>query len=85
MSDYNNGLRNVKETHISTLPKCHLLMHRKLDGPIYSLKLGGQTLVVLSSPDAVKDLLDKRSNIYSGRPAVFIRDFGEDLNILMRT
>jgi len=28
---------------------------------IYSLKLGGQTLVVLSSPDAVKDLLDKEA------------------------
>ena len=42
-------------------------------------------MVVLSSAGAVKDLLEKRSGIYSARPDVFIREFGDDLNILMRT
>jgi hypothetical protein len=49
------------------------------------LKLGGQTLVVLNSADTVKELLERRSGIYSARPDVFIREFGDDLNILMRT
>jgi hypothetical protein len=62
-----------------------LIYINSLDGPIFSLKLGNQTLVVLSSADSVKDLLDKRSGIYSGRPPLFIRDYGDDLNILMRT
>jgi hypothetical protein len=36
-------------------------------GPVYSLILGTKVLVVLSSDVAVKDLLDKRSAIYSDR------------------
>jgi len=34
--------------------------------------LGTKTYVILSSPDAVKDLLDKRSNIYSSRPDMYM-------------
>ncbi|OAG44327.1 hypothetical protein AYO21_01323 [Fonsecaea monophora] len=41
-------------------------------GPIYSLILGTKTMIVLSSDQAVKDLLDKRSGIYSDRPDMFI-------------
>jgi hypothetical protein len=40
--------------------------------PIYSLVLGTKTMIVLSSDTIVKDLLDKRSNIYSDRPDMFI-------------
>jgi hypothetical protein len=36
-------------------------------GDVYSLILGTQTWVVLSSDTAIKDLLDKRSAIYSSR------------------
>ena len=36
--------------------------------PVYSLMLGTKTFIVLSSDVAIKDLLDKRSNIYSSRP-----------------
>jgi hypothetical protein len=42
-------------------------------------------MIVLNSADVVKDLLDKRSGNYSGRMPMFIREFGDDLNILMRT
>ena len=49
-----------------------------------SLKLGTQDMIVLSSDKVVRDLIDKRSGIYSGRMDVFIREFGEDLNILMK-
>jgi hypothetical protein len=40
--------------------------------PIYSLILGTKTYIVLSSPTAVKDLLDKKSNIYSSRPEMYL-------------
>ncbi|KAI0856011.1 cytochrome P450 [Xylaria cubensis] len=41
-------------------------------GPIYSLILGTQTMIVLSSDQAVKDLLDRRSGIYSSRPDMYL-------------
>ena len=41
-------------------------------GPVYSLILGSSVMIVLSSDQAIKDLLDKRSNIYSSRPPVYI-------------
>ncbi|KAG9598982.1 putative cytochrome P450, partial [Aureobasidium melanogenum] len=41
-------------------------------GPIYSLMLGTRVLIVLSSDQAVKDLLDKRSAIYSAREDMYV-------------
>ncbi|KAK5191325.1 hypothetical protein LTR16_007617, partial [Cryomyces antarcticus] len=41
-------------------------------GPVYSLMLGTKTLIVLSSDVAVKDLLDKRSGIYSSRQDMYV-------------
>jgi len=41
-------------------------------GPVYSLILGTKTLVVLSSDQAVKELLDRRSAIYSSRQEMYI-------------
>lgn len=41
-------------------------------GPVFSLILGTKVLVVLSSDVAVKDLLDKRSGLYSHRPDLYI-------------
>ncbi|CAG7918721.1 unnamed protein product [Penicillium olsonii] len=41
-------------------------------GPIYSLILGTKCLIVLSSDEAVKELLDKRSGLYSHRPEMYI-------------
>lgn len=40
--------------------------------PVYSLILGANVLVVLSSDQAIKDLLDKRSSIYSSRPDMYL-------------
>lgn len=40
--------------------------------PIYSLILGSKVMVVLNTDQAVKDLLDKRSNIYSSRPEMYL-------------
>lgn len=41
-------------------------------GPIYSLILGTKTLVVLSSDQAVKDLLDRKSALYSHRQEMYV-------------
>lgn len=41
-------------------------------GPVYSLMLGTKVMIVLSSDQAVKDLLDKRSAIYSSRPEFYV-------------
>ncbi|KAH6697419.1 putative cytochrome P450 oxidoreductase [Plectosphaerella plurivora] len=53
-------------------------------GPILSMKLGGQTLVLLNDPTVVRDLIEKRSSNYSYRPDLYIRHFGENLNIAFR-
>lgn len=41
-------------------------------GPVYSLILGTKPLIVLSSDQAVKALLDKRSALYSHRQEMYI-------------
>ncbi|KAI0205264.1 cytochrome P450 [Astrocystis sublimbata] len=41
-------------------------------GPVFSLVLGSSVIVVLSSASAVRDLLEKRSAIYSSRPSLYI-------------
>ncbi|KIX97064.1 uncharacterized protein Z520_07178 [Fonsecaea multimorphosa CBS 102226] len=41
-------------------------------GPIYSLILGTKTYIVLNTDAAVKDLLDKRSAMYSSRPEMYM-------------
>ncbi|KAK3299783.1 cytochrome P450 [Chaetomium fimeti] len=54
-------------------------------GPVYSLILGTKTLIVLSSDKAVKDLLDKKSNMYSHRQEMYIGQTlcSGDLRVLM--
>jgi len=54
--------------------KAHLQFQRWAEeyGPVYSLMLGTKTMVVLNMDQAVKDLLDKRSGIYSSRPDMYI-------------
>jgi hypothetical protein len=41
-------------------------------GPVYSLMLGTKVMVVLNSDQAIKDLLDKRSGIYSSRTDMYL-------------
>jgi hypothetical protein len=40
--------------------------------PVYSLILGTRVIVVLSTDEAITDLLDKRSSIYSSRPDMYL-------------
>ncbi|KAF8904752.1 hypothetical protein CPB84DRAFT_654879 [Gymnopilus junonius] len=41
-------------------------------GPIFSLNMAGQTVIVLSTFKAAGDLLDRRSNLYSDRPRLIM-------------
>src|SRR4051794_7957663 len=41
-------------------------------GPIYSLILGTKVMIVLSKDQVIKDLIDKRSAIYSSRPDLYV-------------
>ena len=72
---FRNGLKNTGETQyygsIFPMGKKNELT-RVNRRPVYSVMLGTKTFIVLSSDTAVKDLLDKRSNIYSSRPDMFI-------------
>lgn len=54
-------------------------------GPVYSLMLGTKVLIVLSSDEAVKELLDKRSAIYSDRQDMYLGQTlcSGDLRMLM--
>lgn len=54
-------------------------------GPVYSLILGTKTLIVLSNDEAVKELLDRRSNNYSDRQEMYIGQTlcSDDLRLLM--
>ncbi|OTA84711.1 hypothetical protein M434DRAFT_377643 [Hypoxylon sp. CO27-5] len=67
--------------------KAHLQFQRWAEeyGPIYSLMLGTKVMIVLSSDQAIKDLLDKRSNIYSSRPETYLGNIvsGDQRMLLM--
>jgi|SRR5690242_12841297 hypothetical protein len=52
----------------------HLQFRKWADeyGPVYSLILGTKPFIVLSSAQAVKDLLDKKSALYSDRQEMYV-------------
>lgn len=52
-------------------------------GPIYSLILGTKTMIVLSSAEVVRDLLDRRSAIYSSRQGENVKTFVVSLLLLI--
>ncbi|OAA36482.1 Cytochrome P450 [Metarhizium rileyi] len=54
----------------------HWLKHKDAYGPISSVSILGQTLVILHDKQAARDLLEKRSKVCSGRPRT---EFGGNL------
>lgn len=64
----------IGNLHLMPKGNPHLQFQKWADeyGPIYSLMLGTKVMVVLNTDQAVKDLLDKRSGIYSSRPDMYI-------------
>lgn len=45
--------------------------HKKY-GPIFSLKLGGDTLIVIKDREAIRDLWEKKALIYSNRAESYV-------------
>jgi cytochrome P450 len=43
-------------------------------GPIFSVQYGLNTVIMLGTHESARDLLEKRSNIYSGRPRLVMAD-----------
>lgn len=64
----------IGNIHLMPKEKAHLQFQKWAEeyGPVYSLILGTKVMIVLSSDQAVKDLLDKRSGIYSSRPDMYL-------------
>lgn len=64
----------IGNLHLMPKEKPHLQFQKWAEeyGPVYSLILGTKVMIVLSSDQAVKDLLDKRSGIYSSRPDMYL-------------
>lgn len=64
----------IGNLHLMPAKNAHVQFQKWAEeyGPVYSLILGTTTTVVLSSDVAIKDLLDKRSGIYSSRPDMYI-------------
>ncbi|KAK8862915.1 cytochrome P450 [Apiospora arundinis] len=64
----------IGNLHLIPKEKSHLQFQKWAEeyGPVYSLILGTQVMIVLSSDQAIKDLLDKRSAIYSSRPDMYL-------------
>jgi hypothetical protein len=60
--------------HLMPSEKPHLQFQKWAEeyGPVYSLMLGTKVMVVLNSDQAIKDLLDKRSGIYSSRIDMYL-------------
>lgn len=76
-ADYPPGpptLPLIGNLHLMPKEKGHLQFQKWAEeyGPVYSLMLGTKVMIVLSSDQAIKDLLDKRSNIYSSRPDMYL-------------
>lgn len=76
-ADYPPGpptLPLIGNLHLMPKEKGHLQFQKWAEeyGPVYSLILGTKIMIVLSSDQAIKDLLDKRSNIYSSRPDMYL-------------
>jgi hypothetical protein len=64
----------IGNLHLMPKERAHLQFQKWAEeyGPVYSLILGTKVMIVLSSDQAVKDLLDKRSGIYSSRTDLYI-------------
>ncbi|KNG46886.1 cytochrome p450 [Stemphylium lycopersici] len=71
----------IGNLHQMPREKGHLQFQKWADeyGPVYSLILGTKVMIVLSSDRTVKDLLDKRSKIYSSRPDMYLGKVGYDV------
>jgi hypothetical protein len=57
-------------------------------GPVFSLKLGPDTMIVLNSRRAVYELVDKKGHVYSDRPGNYVAELvmrGENIAFMSVT
>ena len=71
------------ERNINGVGRIYALID-KSDGPLVSLKMGTQTMILCGSDEVVKELMEKRSATSSIKVDMFIRTFGDNLNIAFR-
>jgi hypothetical protein len=69
ISSFKSGLRNMG---MMKGDDSELIRRLNLFRSVYSVMLGTKPHIILSSDVAIKDLLDKRGNIYSDRPDLYI-------------
>ncbi|OQE43099.1 hypothetical protein PENCOP_c003G02909 [Penicillium coprophilum] len=64
----------IGNLHLIPNEKRHLQFEKwsREYGPIYSLILGTRVMIVLSSDQAIKELVDRRSAIYASRPDSYV-------------
>ncbi|OCL13766.1 putative cytochrome P450 [Glonium stellatum] len=76
----------IGNLHLLSKKGLHLAYQRWAEqyGPIFSVILGQQTIIVLASGDIIKKLIDKRSANYSDRQQLYMREIYEDSRIIMR-
>lgn len=61
----------------------HWLKHKDIYGPISSVTILGQTLIILNGEDAAFELMDKRASIYSGRAKMKFAEMYVDVRELV--
>ncbi|XP_073530069.1 cytochrome P450 2K1-like [Phyllobates terribilis] len=66
----------IGNLHILDMKKPHITMHQlsKKYGPVYTLQLGVEKVVVICGYEAVKDALVNHADEFSGRPKVALLD-----------
>lgn len=86
----------AKDVHLSYREwskKCTLSIHDlfklasltdTLDGPIFSLMLGQQTVIVLADGVVIRELVDARGSNYAERPNLWVRGLFDHSRIIMR-
>jgi hypothetical protein len=59
---------NTFDVDMSLFPQTQLMLWAKRYGEIFYLKIASSDFIFLNSPRIVKELVDRRGNIYSDRP-----------------
>jgi hypothetical protein len=60
---------NIRDLRLAGIPEYqYWLKHKELYGPISSITILGQTIIIMHDKDVALELMERRSTIYSGRP-----------------
>lgn len=59
---------------LTVFATCRISEWHKQYGPIISLKFGTATIIAIKDREAIRDLWEKKSHIYSDRPPSYVGD-----------